>query len=284
MEWFLKHRAKLIERHYSYLAQPAANPASSASGSGTRADLRPPPSPAIQPVDVTHVAAPQAGVSSLDTRASSMAPSKAVAETPAMVDGRRAVKVEGGSNATAATGTLVATKSEATGGGCRLLSFVTREQLVRILQRMLDESQFLGKYGLRSMSREHEAAPFTFEYNGFSASLKYEPGESSSSMYGGNSSWRGPIWLPTNYMLLERLQLLDHYFGDSLTVEFPTGSGTKLTLWDVSQRLSSRIISLFRRDGDTGLRPVDGGNELFSNDARFAPYHTFYEYFDPETG
>ena len=134
-------------------------------------------------------------------------------------------------------------------GGCHLLALVTRPQLPRLLARALCTRQFLSPFGIRSLSKEHEAAPFEFAHGGFRASLRYEPAESAEPMFGGNSNWRGPVWFPVNYLLVERLQVLDHYWGESLRVELPTGSGRLATLWEVAADISERLVAIFRRDG-----------------------------------
>lgn len=177
-----------------------------------------------------------------------------------------------------------ATSGDAHGASTRrrLLSLVTRDKLQDVLRHMLDESKFLSPYGLRSLSREHEAEPYYFESGGISASLKYEPAESSSPMYGGNSNWRGPIWMPVNYLMIEALQQFDHYFGDAVQVECPTGSGKKMPLWDVSIEIGRRLSRLFTKDS-SGHRPCNGPHETAKADD-FDGLVTFYEFFNPETG
>jgi hypothetical protein len=167
---------------------------------------------------------------------------------------------------------------------CRLLSLVSLDQIPRLLERMLDEQQFLSPYGLRSLSKEHEKSPFHFSHGGFNATLTYEPGESTTGMFGGNSNWRGPVWFPVNYLMIERLQVLDHYFGETLKVEFPTGSGKRVTLWEVSKEISQRLINIFRPDSKTHARPVNAGNSFFDTDPRWKNYIPFYEYFHGDSG
>jgi len=161
-----------------------------------------------------------------------------------------------------------------------LLSLVDEDQLERILDRMLDPDQFLSEYGLRSLSKEHEHNPFTFEADGRPYSVRYEPAESTSGMFGGNSNWRGPVWFPVNYLMIESLQKFDHYYGDQFTVELPDEAGA--TLWEVATDLSRRLIRIFRTDDD-GDRPVFGGTRLFQDDPHF-DLPLFYEYFHGDNG
>lgn len=171
-------------------------------------------------------------------------------------------------------------------GGPRLLSLVTREQLPRIMRRMLAEDEFLSPHGVRSLSKEHaqDRQPVSFTHGELSATLCYEPAESSSPIFGGNSNWRGPVWMPVNHLVVERLQLLDHYFGDSLMVELPSGSGRPATLWDVASDLSERLIGLFRRDPATGVRPASGREPGLARHARMERHIPFFEFFHGDTG
>ena len=162
-----------------------------------------------------------------------------------------------------------------------LLSLVDEDQLGRILDRMLDPDQFLSDYGLRSLSKEHEDDPFTFEADGRPYSVQYEPAESKSGMFGGNSNWRGPVWFPVNYLMIESLQKFDHYYGEDFTVEMPDAD-EEGSLWDVSANLSRRLIGIFREDDD-GSRPVFGGTALFQDDPDW-DYPLFYEYFHGDNG
>jgi hypothetical protein len=123
-----------------------------------------------------------------------------------------------------------------------------------------------------------------FTHGEFSATLCYEPAESASPMFGGNSNWRGPVWMPVNHLVVERLQLLDHYFGESLMVELPSGSGRAVTLWDVASDLSERLVSLFRRDPATGMRPANGREPGLATHPRFDRHVPFFEYFHGDTG
>ena len=163
----------------------------------------------------------------------------------------------------------------------RLLSMVGPEQLGRLLARMLDEAEFLSPYGLRSMSRAHLAAPFTLELPELRATVGYEPAESRSGLFGGNSNWRGPVWFPVNYLLIESLCRFARFFGADYTVEHPTGSGVKLTLAEVAADLSTRLVSIFTPDA-SGRRPVFGS--AFPDDPRWRDQLLFYEYFNGEDG
>jgi hypothetical protein len=165
----------------------------------------------------------------------------------------------------------------------RLLSIVSADQLRRVLQYMLDESEFLSPYGLRALSRVHKDQPYRLPVNGTEYRVDYEPGESSTGLFGGNSNWRGPIWFPVNYLVIESLQKFHHYFGDEFRVECPTGSGHFLTLWEVSQELSRRLNRIFLRD-DAGVRPVHGANQQYQTDAHWRDLVLFYEYFHGDDG
>jgi len=162
-----------------------------------------------------------------------------------------------------------------------LLSLVNRDRLERILDRMLDPEQFLSDYGLRSLSKEHETNPFSFYTSGQTFSVRYEPAESTTGLFGGNSNWRGPVWFPVNYLMIESLQKFDHYYGEDLTVEMP-GADEEMPLWDVATDLSRRLTRLFETDEDGG-RPVFGGDALFRDDPHF-DYPLFYEYFHGDNG
>jgi hypothetical protein len=165
----------------------------------------------------------------------------------------------------------------------RLFSIVTADRLQAILSRMLDRDEFLSPYGLRSVSRYHKDHPATVELESITYRVDYEPAESTTTLFGGNSNWRGPIWFPLNYLIIEALQKFDHYYGDGFHVECPTGSGKQLTLWQVATDLSQRLIGLFVRNGD-GRRPVFGQNNLFQNDPFWRDLLTFNEYFHGDTG
>ncbi len=168
-------------------------------------------------------------------------------------------------------------------GGRRLLSIAYRERLERVLQVMLDENEFLSSHGVRALSRFHKDNPYVLHVNGDEHRVDYEPGESSSGLFGGNSNWRGPVWMPVNYLLIESLQKFHHFYGDAFKVECPTGSGKRMNLWEVSQELSRRLSHIFLKDG-SGKRPVYGGVEKFQQDEHWRDYVLFYEYFHGDTG
>jgi hypothetical protein len=168
-------------------------------------------------------------------------------------------------------------------GERRLLSVVGRDQLRRVLQVMLDENEFLSPYGIRALSRYHKNNPYMLSLNGNEYRVDYEPAESSTGLFGGNSNWRGPIWFPVNYLLIESLQKFHHYFGDDFKVEFPARSGNMLTLWDVAAELSRRLSQIFLRD-DKGERPVYRGIQKFQSDPNWNELILFHEYFHGDTG
>jgi hypothetical protein len=172
---------------------------------------------------------------------------------------------------------------DAGAGGRRLLSLIGKKRLTRILSRVLDENEFLSPYGVRALSRVYKDHPYVIQLAGAERSVGYEPAESTSGLFGGNSNWRGPVWFPMNYLLIEALQKYHHYYGDSLKVECPTGSGKWMTLWEVASDLSARLTKLFLR-GPDGHRPVDGGQDRFKADPNYKDLVTFYEYFNGDTG
>jgi len=165
----------------------------------------------------------------------------------------------------------------------RLLSIVGRDQLRRVLQLMLDENEFLSPYGIRALSRYHKDHPYTLAVNGMDYRVNYEPGESSTGLFGGNSNWRGPIWFPVNFLLIESLQKFHHYLGDDFKVEFPAHSGNMLTLWDVAAELSRRLSQIFLRD-EKGERPVYRDIAKFQSDPNWSDLILFHEYFHGDTG
>jgi hypothetical protein len=165
----------------------------------------------------------------------------------------------------------------------RLLAVPSRERLERVLRYLLDESEFLSPYGIRSVSRVHEHAPYVFHAGGEEFRVAYDPAEGTSGLFGGNSNWRGPIWFPVNYLLIESLEKFDHFYGDTLKVECPVGSGTMLTLGEVARELSSRLTKLFLPDAD-GRRPVHGEEARYTDDAAWRELVLFYEYFHADTG
>jgi hypothetical protein len=165
----------------------------------------------------------------------------------------------------------------------RLLSLVNRDRLLRILKRMLDESEFLSPYGIRSLSRYHQGRPYSFHVDGQAHTIDYQPAESRSGLFGGNSNWRGPVWFPINFLLIEALQRYHHFYGESLTVECPTGSGRRMTLDQVAAELSRRLMQLFLRDA-SGRRPVFGSQTKLQEDPHWRDWIVFNEYFHGEDG
>ena len=165
----------------------------------------------------------------------------------------------------------------------RLLSIVDPERLRTILTKMLDETEFLSPHGLRAVSRFHKDHPVVMDVNGVEYRLDYEPAESTTGLFGGNSNWRGPVWFPLNYLLIEALQKFDYYLGPDFTVPFPTGSGRNLTLAQVAAELSRRLTRTFLKD-DADRRPVYGGTEVFQTDPHWKDYVLFFEYFHGDNG
>ncbi|MGC1482877.1 MAG: hypothetical protein WA789_03700 [Candidatus Acidiferrum sp.] len=165
----------------------------------------------------------------------------------------------------------------------RLLSLANRKQLKRILSRMLDETEFLSPYGVRSLSRYHLDHPYEVQVNGHVSRVDYEPAESTSGLFGGNSNWRGPIWFPLNYMLVESLQKYHHYYGEDFKVESPARSGNETDLWEVAAEISRRLVHIFVR-GKDGRRPVAGGIELFQSNPHWKDLILFHEYFHGDNG
>jgi len=170
------------------------------------------------------------------------------------------------------------------GGSERLLLTVpSRERLVRVLARLLDENEFLSPFGVRSLSARHRDEPFVFEIDGQERRVDYAPGESTTQMFGGNSNWRGPVWFPVNYLLIESLQRYGSFYGDSLRVECPTGSGNSMSLVEVGEELSRRLCRLFVA-GDDGVPPFAGGDRRFADDEHWRHLIWFHEYFHGDTG
>ena len=165
----------------------------------------------------------------------------------------------------------------------RLLSLVNGDRLKSVLRSMLDENEFLSSYGVRAVSRYHRDHPYMFWVNGHEHRVDYEPAESSTGLFGGNSNWRGPIWFPVNYLLIEALQKFDHFYKEQFQVEYPTGSGKQMSLWDVSAELSRRLTRIFMQ-GPDGRRPVHGGAEKFQTDPHWRDLILFYEYFHGDNG
>ncbi|WP_149273533.1 MGH1-like glycoside hydrolase domain-containing protein [Pareuzebyella sediminis] len=179
---------------------------------------------------------------------------------------------------------LISRIEEANPHGKYLFSIMRGFRLEHLLKRLLDENEFLSDFGIRSLSKHHKEHPFVFEYHGHHR-IQYEPGESSSSMFGGNSNWRGPIWMPLNYMIIQSLRKYYRYYGPTYVYEFPTGSGIKMNLKEIAHELSKRLITLFERN-DKGKFQYhsDDPNNLFTKDEHFRNQHLFYEFFDGDTG
>jgi len=168
-------------------------------------------------------------------------------------------------------------------GERRMLSILDRDQLRRVLKVMLDENEFLSPYGIRALSKVHKDHPYTLQVDGKEHRVSYEPAESSTGLFGGNSNWRGPIWFPVNYLIIESLQKFHHYLGSDYKVECPTGSGQMMTLWEVAADLSRRLNRIFLRDSN-GRRPVFGDIEKFQIDPNWSDLILFHEYFHGDTG
>ena len=164
-----------------------------------------------------------------------------------------------------------------------LLSIVKPEQLEPLLVRMLDETEFLSPHGLRAMSARHRDEPFVLDIDGAKFAVDYEPGESQSGLFGGNSNWRGPIWMPVNYLVVGSLRRLADFYGESFLIEYPTGSGEKLTLHQVADDLVARLVSLFTR-GPDGRRAIFGTEQLFQESPHWRDQLWFFEYFHGDTG
>jgi hypothetical protein len=164
-----------------------------------------------------------------------------------------------------------------------MLSILNEDKLRRVLSRMFDESEFLSDYGIRSLSRYHNDNPYIFNHAGQEYKVGYVPGDSTSGMFGGNSNWRGPIWMPVNLLLVRALLQLYSYYGDDFTMEYPTGSGEQKTLFEISQCIGERIVSIFTKD-EQGRRPVYGAAEKFQTDPHWKDLILFYEYFHGDDG
>jgi hypothetical protein len=178
---------------------------------------------------------------------------------------------------------LVSRWDEPGQGQRHLLSLLRGHRMKCLLRRMLDETEFLSDFGIRAVSRHHLEHPYEFWSSGMQLSVKYQPAESSSGLFGGNSNWRGPIWMPVNYLIIESLQKFHHYYGDDFKVECPTGSGKHISLKDAADELARRLIRLFLKDG-SGSRPVLHYNEKLSKDPHFRDYVLFHEYFHGDNG
>ena len=165
----------------------------------------------------------------------------------------------------------------------RLLSILNKQKLERVLGYMLDENEFLGPHGIRSLSRYHLEHPFVFHVGGQEYKVQYLPAESNTGMFGGNSNWRGPVWMPVNVLIVRALLNLYHFYGDEFKVQCPTGSGRYMTLFEVAQELVRRLAGTFLRDAN-GQRPVYGGTAKFQDDPHWRDLILFYEYFHGDNG
>ena len=168
-------------------------------------------------------------------------------------------------------------------GERRLLSLLRGHRMKRLLFRMLDPDEFLSDYGVRSLSRHHEKNPYVFDSEGARIRVGYEPGESRTDMFGGNSNWRGPVWFPMNFLIVEALDRFHNYYGREFVVECPTGSGRFRTLRDIADDIAGRLLRLFLKDPQ-GRRPALGDSELMQTDPHFAGLVLFHEYFHGDTG
>ena len=168
-------------------------------------------------------------------------------------------------------------------GERRLMALLRGHRMKRVLSRLLDEAEFLSDYGVRALSRWHAEQPYVFHAEGERYSVEYQPAESVSGLFGGNSNWRGPIWFPVNYLIIEALQHFHSFYGDDIKVECPTGSGQLVSLGEAADDLSCRLVSIFTRD-EHGRRPVFGGQEQFQRDPHWRDYIPFYEYFHGDNG
>jgi hypothetical protein len=164
-----------------------------------------------------------------------------------------------------------------------VLALLNQDKLRRILTRMLDEQEFLSPYGIRALSRYHLDQPFVFSFQGKEFRVQYLPAESDSGLFGGNSNWRGPIWFPVNSLIIRALLVFHTYYGDNFKIEWPTGSGNLLNLFEVAREIGNRLSAIFLRDGQ-GRRPVYGGAKKFQTDPHWRNYILFYEYFNGDNG
>jgi hypothetical protein len=178
---------------------------------------------------------------------------------------------------------LVSRFNEPHANGNHLISLLRGYRMKSILKYMLDENEFLSDYGIRSVSKYHLNNPYVVNVNGMQFSVKYTPAESDSGLFGGNSNWRGPVWIPVNYLLIESLQRFYQYYGDDFKVECPTGSGVFMTLNEVANELYRRLSGIFLRDKN-GKRAVFGNYDKIQSDPNFKDNVLFYEYYDGDNG
>jgi hypothetical protein len=165
----------------------------------------------------------------------------------------------------------------------RLLALPCRERLESALRYLLDENEFLSPWGIRSMSKKYETEPYVFQADGHPITVRYAPGDSTTGMFGGNSNWRGPVWMPLNYLLLEALERYYYFYGDSFLIEFPTGSGRHLNLNQVAREIGSRLLRIFLPGGD-GQRACFGEDRIWAKDPHWNDLLLFHEYFHGDTG
>jgi hypothetical protein len=180
-------------------------------------------------------------------------------------------------------GAFIETRTEPDGRVRRFLALVDRERLRSILRYLLDENEFLSPHGIRGVSRYHRDHPYVVQVMGTEHRVDYEPAEATTGLFGGNSNWRGPVWFPLNFLIIEALQKFHYYLGDDWKVEFPTGSGTTRNLWEIASELSRRLTRIFLKRPD-GTRPVFGGQKKLQTDPHFSDYVLFYEYFHGDNG
>jgi hypothetical protein len=178
---------------------------------------------------------------------------------------------------------MVSRWNEAGKGETHLLALLRGHRMKMLLKRMFDETEFLSGYGIRALSKYHEKHPYEFHVNGEVFRVKYTPAESDLSIFGGNSNWRGPIWFPLNFLIIDSLMKFYHYYGDDYEVEAPTNSGNIMTIREASLMLAQRLINIFRRD-EKGNIPVHHDYKKFQEDPHFKDLHLFYEYFHGDNG
>jgi len=178
---------------------------------------------------------------------------------------------------------LVSRWNQAGRGSRHLLSLLRGHRMKRLLKRLLDETEFLSPYGVRALSRVHHDSPYSYQNGATTLTVRYRPAESDTGLFGGNSNWRGPIWFPVNFLIIESLQKFHHYYGDDFRIECPTGSGRQVSLNDVATELATRLARIFLPD-QNGLRPVYSHHPRLQSDPHFRDYLLFYEYFDGDTG
>jgi hypothetical protein len=168
-------------------------------------------------------------------------------------------------------------------GDRRLLSLLRGHRMKRVLSRLLDEAEFLSSFGVRALSRHHREHPFTLEAGGKTFSVGYQPGESDTGLFGGNSNWRGPIWFPVNFLIVESLRRFGQYYGPDFEIECPAGSGRTMSLAEAAEEIARRLVSIFLPDS-SGRRPVFGAAAKLQHDPNFRDHLLFFEYFHGDSG